>query len=289
MRIHIIINPVAGVEESILPVINSAFHKKKIDWTVSVTTEFNSAYDLAKKALRQKVDLIVAYGGDGTVMDVAQALFKSKTPMAILPGGSANVMAKELGIPTTTKDAVELLAKKLNIREVDMGMMNNTPFLIRINVGLMADIVKETPRDLKLKVGQLAYTPALVKHTVNSQIVKYSIRADGKRFQTEGVCMVIANSGNVGLSNTSLVPSIRTDDGKLDLIVIKNTDVSGLKELAKTALLNKQPEENIQHWKVKHTIITVSPQQTIIMDDIVVTPKKLNIRVIPKAIRIVVP
>lgn len=289
MRIHIIINPVAGVEESILPIINAAFHKKQIDWTVSVTTEFHSAYELAKKALKQKYDLIVAYGGDGTVMEVSQALFKSKTPMAILPGGSANVMAKELGIPTTTKDAVELIAKKHTIREVDMGMLNNKPFLIRINIGLMADIVKETPRKSKLKFGQLAYTPALVKHTTNPNIVKYTIRADGERFNEEGVCMVIANSGNVGLPGTSLVPSIRTDDGKLDLIIIKNTDFSGLTELAKTTLLNKKPEENIVHKKVKHAIITVHPQQSIIHDDIVVKAKKLNIRIIPKAIRIVTP
>src|SRR5690348_15921530 len=107
-NIHIIVNPAAGREEPILSYLNTGLIISGIRWDVTVTTPYNEAYDIAMR-LVGKTDLIVVYGGDGSVSDVARALYGKQTPMAIIPGGTANVMSKELGIPQDAIEAIDLL------------------------------------------------------------------------------------------------------------------------------------------------------------------------------------
>ncbi|MGZ3873577.1 MAG: diacylglycerol/lipid kinase family protein, partial [Mucilaginibacter sp.] len=156
-HIHFIVNPASGKEEPILFYINRAMNEKNIKWDISVTKKGTGAGEIAKK-ISSKTDLIVVYGGDGCVTEVASALHGSGTPMAIIPGGTANVMAKELGIPLETTAAIEMIATgHCKIKKTDMGLMNGYPFLLRINLGIMADMVLQASRSLKDDLGQLAY------------------------------------------------------------------------------------------------------------------------------------
>jgi len=91
-KIHVVINPAAGKDEPILNTINKVFHKYEIDWQVSITKKFGDATRLAKQAIANGVDLVAGYGGDGTQMEIANAVMGTNTPMAILPGGTGNAM-----------------------------------------------------------------------------------------------------------------------------------------------------------------------------------------------------
>src|ERR1017187_9827360 len=108
-RIRIIINPAAGKDESILPVINTSMKEAGITWEASITHEAGDAVRFAKAAVKEKIDALAVYGGDGTLMEAISGLIGSKVPLIILPGGSANVMANELGIPKDLKEACMLI------------------------------------------------------------------------------------------------------------------------------------------------------------------------------------
>src|SRR5690349_8821813 len=98
-RIHVIINPISGRPQPVLYTLNSVFRAAGVGWDVSVTHECGDACRAAKAAASQGIDVVAVYGGDGTVLEAATGLLGTTTPLAILPGGTANVLSVELGIP----------------------------------------------------------------------------------------------------------------------------------------------------------------------------------------------
>jgi len=287
-HIHFIINPASGKEEPVLFYINQAFDNMGIDWDISVTKKDVSAGDIAR-TLAGNTDLIAVYGGDGCVTEVAGALYKTGTPMSIIPGGTANVMAKELGIPLETREALALLAaNRYKVIPVDMGLMNDKPFLLRVNLGIMADMVLQADRKLKDDIGQLAYGITAVKSIADAEAVNYKLAIDGKTVDETGVSLTVTNSGNIGIGDFALQPGISITDGLLDIVLLKdNSFVSMLKVAGSTLLQSKT--DILKHWQCKQVVITTRRSHSFICDDREEKAKKLIIQVVPGAIKIVVP
>jgi diacylglycerol kinase (ATP) len=287
-HIHFIINPASGKEEPILSYINQVFDNSDINWDVTVTKRGISAGDSAR-TLIGKTDLIAVYGGDGCVTEVASALYDTAMPMAIIPGGTANVMAKELAIPIDTKEAIQLLISgQVSFKTIDMGLMNDHPFLLRVNLGIMADMILETDRDLKDNIGQLAYGVTAIKTIANAEPIKYQLEIDGKYIEESGVSLTVTNSGNMGIGDFALQPGISITDGLLDVILLKDTNLVSLLKVAGSTLLQNETDA-IRHWSCKQVIITTEQEQHFICDDYEETARVLNIKVVPAAIRILVP
>ena len=145
--IHVIINPAAGKDEAILPVINSAMKEAGIKWEGLITHKAGDGIEFAKAAVKEKVDAIAVYGGDGTVMEAISGMMGSDIPLVILPGGSANVMATELGIPMDLKEACALLAQgHLKKKPLDIGQFGKRYFITGISIGFEADMVQGANR-----------------------------------------------------------------------------------------------------------------------------------------------
>jgi len=171
-QIHIIINPAAGSPEPILTYLNQLLSPTGVDWKVTVTRQPGEVYSIARQMVEQaslveqaSPGVLAIYGGDGSVMEAASALHGSAVPLAILPGGTANVMAKELEIPMDTPEAIRvLLCSEAHIKKIDMGLVNGDPFLIRVNLGILADMITETSDEMKDRWGQWAYGITAVHH-----------------------------------------------------------------------------------------------------------------------------
>lgn len=289
-KIHIIVNPGAGNNEPILAYLNESLHPSKIIWEVFLTHKAGDATVLAEKAVKEKVDAVVVYGGDGTVMEASQALFKTDTPLAIIPGGTANVMAKELGIPTSTIEAINLLKTNSLIKKrIDMGKVNGKPFIIRLNLGILAEMVKSTKRKEKNKFGILAYLTSAIKHTISLPREEYKLILDGKKVKIKGVALVIANSGNIGIEGLSFLPNIDIADGLLDIIVFRTKNLSFLLSWIKTHLIGGKTGPHIKHWKAKEVKLTLSSQRNIILDDASITLKQITASIVPNALTVLIP
>jgi diacylglycerol kinase (ATP) len=289
-NIHIIINPAAGQDEPILSQINKAFDGTEIKWDVSVTKEAGDAFTFAKDALAKNFDAIGVYGGDGSVVEVAEALFGHDTPLAIIPGGTANVMAKELKIPVATDAALKLITDGLyTIKPIDMGRCNGKLFILRINTGFVADMVVDTDRELKDKIGQLAYGVTAVKAMAESTPTTYALTLDGKEIIAEGVALVITNCGNIGFTGLSYVPDIDVSDGLLDVIIIKRADVASVVAIAGSALLQQKPESALDHWKAAKISAQIPTDQTVMRDDIEVSLQTIECEVLPSALQVIIP
>jgi diacylglycerol kinase (ATP) len=287
-HIHFIVNPASGKQEPVLSYINSAMAEAKLEWDISVTKKDLGAGDIARELIG-KTDLVAVYGGDGCVTAVASALHGTVLPMAIIPGGTANVMAKELGIPLETVDALALLAHdKHQLMAVDMGVVNGMPFLLRVNLGIMADMVTQADRGLKESIGQLAYGVTAVKAVTQAQSVNYELEIDGEEITAAGVSLTVTNSGNMGIGDFALQPGISITDGLLDVILMKDNSLVSVFKLAGSALL-QQETEALQHWKAKKIKISMPQEQSFICDDTEHTSRKLDVEIVPGSIQMLVP
>ncbi|MEE8299371.1 MAG: diacylglycerol kinase family protein, partial [Thermodesulfobacteriota bacterium] len=218
-KIHLIINPVSGQGVVHVEEIRSKFNVLGDRLTVHETKADVSARTIAEEAVSQGADLVVAFGGDGTMLQVAEGLINTGVPLGVIPGGTANVFASELEIPNDKMEAISfLLDKEANIRKIDVGCVGSRHFLLRLGIGLEAAMTVMTDREEKDRYGFWAYLWTALRVGSRMKQAHYHLVIDGKRKRVKGVTCVICNSGNLGLPRVKLFPDIDVSDGKLDVV-----------------------------------------------------------------------
>ena len=287
-KAHVIINPASGRDRPMLYALNQVFQEFKMDWDVSITKKDGDACEFAKKLKDSDVDVVVSYGGDGTIMQVVNGLMGSQKPLLTLRGGSGNVIANELGIPFDLEESLRLL-KEGKERAVDVGVMEDQYFLLRVSFGFEANVVKETDRETKKVLGSLAYAMGAFKTLIGTTSGQYHIQVDDESLDIEGLCCIVANSGNIGLPGLSLAPDIEIDDGLLDVIVIRYPNLNDLFQSTSFVIDQRKEASSFIHLKGKKIKIEVSPCQNIQCDGEILKAERLSFEVRPKAIRLIVP
>ena len=288
-KITIIVNPASGKKDSILWSLNKALHK--LNWDIKITHAKNDAFNFAKELLKSKPKILGVYGGDGTVTEVAQALYKTNIALFIIPGGTNNVIAKELGISTDVDEALSAFIKNnYKIEKIDMGLFRNKPFILRIETGLIAEVVKNTKRGSKSKYGQLSYAAQLLPQLKKLKENKYVLYLDDKeKLCVSGISLVVANVGNVGIEGYSIISKSNVKDGFLEIVLFKNQPLNTLLSWIKSTASNKKPKGAIKHWKAKKVKVIFENRQTIIFDDQHLKVKTIEAEISPSALQVVVP
>ncbi len=290
-RIHVIVNPAAGQDYPILHTLNRVFAPEGVDWAVSVTTGPGDATAAAQRALRDNnVDLIVVYGGDGTVMEVANALLGHTVPMAILRGGTSNVLATELGIPHRIETAAELIfAPSVTVRAVDMGLIAGKHFF-HLGIGLEGEIIRATERNAKERSGILAYFMAGLRQLRQPRTAHYRLQLDGETIEAEGVNCMITNIGSAGFAGLRLLHKIDISDGLMDVLLIRAIDLPALMNAATGALTSGEVAGPVKHWQAREVHISVDPPQPAALDgEPQPAQPTFETRIVPQAVRILVP
>ncbi len=303
-RIQVIVNPAAGQNTPVLATLNDVFQPLDIDWDVSITKKAGDARAQARAAVEHGVDVVAAYGGDGTVTEVASGLIGSNTPLAILPGGTGNVISIELGIPADLHAACRLaVGEKSKVHRIDCGQANEHFFLLRLSVGLEAQMVESTTRELKDRYGVFAYLMSAVQNLRQPSVAQFHMKLDGKEIDIEGVTCIVANSGNLGISGVKLLPTVDISDGQLDVIVLQQANLAALFEIMGGVLGLRGPvlhststeERNIQFqqllhcWQAKDIEILPTPSCLIQADGDLIGEGLIHCQVLPKAIQVLVP
>jgi diacylglycerol kinase family enzyme len=198
-RMLIIVNPYATTVSDRLRhlVVYALQGRYEVD---AVDTEARGhAIELCREAAHEGYDVVVAFGGDGTVNEAANGLRGSPTPLTCLPGGSANVYGRILGIPGELVDATEHLlsmADDWRPRKVDLGVVNGRCFTFASGLGLDASVVRrvDSKSHLKARFGAYYFTWAAVSTFTRRYIVKpphLTVEMDGERHT--GVTAIVQN------------------------------------------------------------------------------------------------
>jgi YegS/Rv2252/BmrU family lipid kinase len=289
-KIHVVINPASGKNEPILNVLNEVFQEyKEIDWTISVTKKFGDATQQAREAVKNGADLVVGYGGDGTQHEIANGILGTVAVMGVLPGGTGNNFAIELGTPKELKPAVELLCNGGKIRNIDIGKMGDIYFVLRLYVGVEPE--EQTSRDDKDKYGTFAYA-INVYHRAREKKQKefqYHVVIDGETFDFPASKVYVVNAGKTGKGISVTGNVSKPDDGLLDLFILDNKNLKTLAAAAERVVhLNTETAQSFIK-QGKEISIETNPDQPVWTDGEYTGRTPISLQIVPGALRVVVP
>jgi diacylglycerol kinase (ATP) len=187
------------------------------------------APEQVKKALERKADLIFVWGGDGMVQRCVDVVAGTDARIAIIPAGTANLLASNLGIPKDIEEAVDIgLAG--NARAIDVGRLNGERFAVMAGAGLDAQMIGDADGGLKDRVGRVAYVWTGAKH-LREKPFRAKIVVDGARwYDGEASCILLGNVGKL-FGGVEAFEDAEPDDGVLELGVVT---ADGLREWAGT-------------------------------------------------------
>jgi diacylglycerol kinase (ATP) len=289
MRIKVVINPGAGQPEPVLSILNTGFAEAGIDWDVAITHGPGDGETAAAEAVKAGFDLIGAYGGDGTVSEVASALASGGPPMVVLPGGTGNALAEDLGIPKALDEAVALVAGgDYDTRPVDLGRVGERWFVLRLTMGFEASVAEAATRELKDRFGWLAYAFAALQESSDPPRAKYTIDVDGESIEAEGVACLIANSASLGVVGVKIAEDVSVSDGLLDVLVVDRANLLPLLGTA-TSMAAGQESPNLARWRGNKIAVHSRPRQSVLTDGEPAGRTPVEVTVAPGAVTVVVP
>jgi diacylglycerol kinase (ATP) len=176
-----------------------------------------------RKCVEQGAELVIAWGGDGTVQACLGALVDGDAgrdvALAIAPAGTANLLASNLGVPRDVRQAVDVALHGAR-RPLDVGVMNDEAFAVMAGVGFDARMIRDADRGLKDRVGRAAYVWTGLKNLRNRS-TRARIRVDGRTwFDGRASCVLVGNVGSV-LGGVTVFPDAAADDGLLEIGVVE--------------------------------------------------------------------
>lgn len=289
-RVAIIFNPASGTQDAAArrALLEAAAHAAGLTCALSETDRDCGALPLARKAVADGMERVLVSGGDGSMMEAANALAGSGVALAVLPGGTGNLLAMNLGLPLDCEAAVQA-ALTAAARPLDIGWANGTVFLIMAGMGLDARMVRDAGRAAKQRLGVLAYIMAVL-HNVGRPPIRYAIRLDGRRFHRRAKTVLVANMGRI-TGGVELVPGSDPEDGLLEVAVLRAETLWDLVVLAGRALLGRQRNDtHLELLRGRRIVIETARPQPLQLDGNEMPPTaRLEVHVEPGALQLVRP
>jgi diacylglycerol kinase family enzyme len=259
-RMLIIVNPYATtvsdrLKNLVVYALQGRYEVEAVD-----TEAQNHATEIGREARDGGYDVVVAFGGDGTLNEVANGLAGTDLPVAVLPGGSTNVVCRTLGIPNDVVDATEhllSLADDWAPRKIDLGKVDERHFVFACGVGIDATVVRRVDANPKLKStgGPYYYSWAgfsgfYRKYLVNPIRVRATVEG---REPAEGVTAIVQNSDPFTYFASRPIrvcEGIAIDDGTLSMAVLKRATQRDMPTLISRLFSESRPAA--QHRQVAH-------------------------------------
>ena len=286
MKRLLIINPRAGKYKKIREDIEKIF--SKTDLTIKETKKKLHARELAKKAVG-KYDVVIVAGGDGTINEVINGIAGTKVKVGIIPNGTENVIAQELGIPKDHKKAAKVVLKG-KTKTYDLGKANGRYFMMMTGIGLDAKAAKNVDNRpvLKKMLGRGMYHVTAIQTYLTDKPSKLKIWLDDQILPRWGYYAIVGNIKLYG-GNLKLTPIARPDDGYLDICIFKNKDIfSMMKYFVGATYKNKIIEmPSIEYFRVKKIKIESEKKVLAHTDAEIIGTTPVEIEAIPKSIKII--
>lgn len=216
-RVAAIVNPSTRILAARLIAMLEAACPPGVALDIYRTTETGQAVRLAKAA-STTASIVIAVGGDGTVADVVTGLAGTPAILGIIPAGSTNITAQELGIPARAADAATLIFSPHRVRVMDVGRCGDRRFLHMAGAGLDSHFFQRTSRALKRRIGWLAYLPAAII-ALRQPAAQFTVEVDDQSLSVRSPLVLVANGGAIISPVFRLHPDVRSDDGWLDVLV----------------------------------------------------------------------
>jgi YegS/Rv2252/BmrU family lipid kinase len=213
----------------------------------------------ARAAVAADVDLLLASGGDGTITACAAAVADSGIPLAVLPAGTGNLLARNLGLPLELDEALRVALTGTN-RQLDVGCANGRPFLVMAGLGFDARIMDGTSEPLKKRMGWAAYVLSGLRY-LQDRPVRVTLRADSARpLRRRASAVIIGNVGSLQ-GGVPLLPDANPGDGLLDAVVLTARGLTAWLALAAHVLTRQRATSRLARVTFRELRVDVGRSQ----------------------------
>lgn len=286
-RILLLHNPEARQGEAALEPVQARF----IAAGCTVELEpFGNLPELARDITRlhQKADAIVVCGGDGSISSAAPALIESGLPLGIIPAGTANDLARTVGIPLDFEAAAAVILAG-HTTPIDVGMVNGHAFFNVASIGLSSELAQKIDPQTKKRFGRLGYAIAALRIMGNARRFRARIRCNGGDIRVKTYQIAIGNGRLYGGGNV-IAQNARIDDGRLDLYSLE------MRNLWKMALMLRAFRtgtyggwQEVRTERCAEFEIATRRPMPINADGEIVTATPARFRVLPGAVTVFTP
>ncbi len=224
VRVAVIINPRSGSTSSRRSAeerpseASRLFRDHGVDPVVWVTERAGHARELAQRALSEGMQWVVAWGGDGTVNEVASALTYSPAVLAVIPSGSGNGLAREYGIPWAPADAVREAIRGREVT-IDAGEIDGRLFFNVAGLGFDAHVALHFSTAVGGRRGVIPYVWTTLREVARYKPQDMVIETEGERISIRPLLIVVANGRQWG-GGACIAPRAKPDDGRLELVMV---------------------------------------------------------------------
>ena len=243
---------------------------------------------LATMAVASGVDLVISSGGDGTVTACAGGVAGSGVPLGVLPSGTGNLLARNLGLPLKL-DAALAVALTGAERRLDVGVANGRPFVVMAGIGFDAALLASVSEKLKTRAGWHAYAFSALRHLWD-RLTRVEVRVDGgppmRRLASD---VVVGNVGTLQ-RNVRLLPDAVPDDGVLDVAVITAWGVGAWIGLVADVLLLRRKTSRLHRLTCRELVVdSRRPRPWEVDGDVIGATRQLRVSVRPGDLLVRVP
>ena len=289
-RVALIFNPVSGTENPSTRRLSLEELAKRsgLECALIETERGQGAAPLAKQAVADHMDRLIVSGGDGSVTEAAHALAGTETALAVLPAGTGNLLAINLGIPLNLEEAMRL-ALTGEALPTDIGRVNGQVFLVAVGMGLDARMIRDADREAKKKYGALAYVLAVLRNLPRPN-AWYSITIDGRRIRRPGQTVLVSNLGRI-TAGLELVPGSDPSDGLLEVAILKSQRLTDLARMGWRMLRSeRRPRDVLEVHRGRHILVEAERPLPVQFDgEIAGRTARLDVQVEPGALKFVRP
>jgi diacylglycerol kinase (ATP) len=292
MKVFVVLNPAAGQEKhaSVRDALVRRLGSAHIPYEIHETVDGERLGETVQARLRNGFDLVVAAGGDGTVSGVVDGLVGTPIPLCIVPTGTGNLIARELGISTKVDEAVELIGGPSGSRRIDAMRIGDRVFILNASVGVSASVVSSATTNLKNRLGRSAYLWGILLRMFGWRSRYLAVVVDGITDEYRAIEVSIMNCGMVPRALYSKGPTILVDDGHLDAFILGVRTIRDFPRII-FSILAGRPFDFLWRFievKTRATIRSKVPLQVQADGDIVGTTP-IEIEVVPSAVTVLVP
>ena len=291
-KVALIINPQAGKKklEKVLDKIETRLSEVFGEVIVYQTEQEGDGKRLVEQHA-EEVDLLIAGGGDGTIFEIMNALvpLENRPAFAILPGGTCNDFSRTLGISQKPMEALEQIMMQKSIY-VDVGSYHKHYFLNFWGIGIISKVAEEMDEANKQLLGRISYYLSTSKLVFQNKAFSLKIHSEELDYDEKAELLVIGNGSFLG-GIQSFFPHADVQDGKFDVLIVKEAKLRYLKKWLETKIQDDYPEnetdDDIIYFRTSKLEVSASPEQNIDCDGEFLDKTPTIVEVLPKHLEMI--
>ncbi|MDH7482287.1 MAG: diacylglycerol kinase family lipid kinase [Armatimonadota bacterium] len=292
MSTVLIYNPTAGRSHSRLfrRGLEQAIREHGLECEIKSTAKPGDATIFARQAAEKGAKLIIAAGGDGTINEVVTGMAGSGSTLGILPLGTVNVLARELGIPLKINKAVKTILQG-HVKNIDIGVANSRCFVLMAGFGFDAEVVANIVQPLKDLIGATAYVLKGLETLARYKATKFTLEMPDNRYSGLAYVVVVANSPTYTYK-LKIAPYGSHDDGLLDVLVFEQPvtfKLGFLRQILELFMQKHVYNKNIRYFKTTSVIVRSEPDTMVQLDGDSFGKTPVAVSISPHALPVLVP